>query len=56
MAIVLTVFLRFTNSDYPFGIFQLFLYGQNTTDCNRGSCFINGTRKVWRYQMGNMKL
>ena len=28
-AIVLSVLLRYTDSDYPFGIFKLFLYGSN---------------------------
>jgi len=29
LAIVLSVLLRFTDSDYPFGIFKLFLYENN---------------------------
>ena len=31
LAIVLYVLLRYTDSDYPFGIFKLFLV--NTSDC-----------------------
>jgi hypothetical protein len=74
LAIVLSVLLWFTASDYPFGIFKLFY------QCDIsyfGHCVVcpsliysfrlprkhNGQNKachidirVWKYQMGNMKL
>jgi hypothetical protein len=56
LAIVLSVLLRFTDSDYPFGIFKFFLHITNPIKKNRdelmcpgkvsSSCSTSGTRCV----------
>ena len=48
LVIVLSVLLRYTDSDYPFGIFKIFLEQSNCTDWIN-FCYITVTDKRYRY-------
>jgi len=52
LAIVLSVFLRFTDSDYPFVIFKLFLEtGQNASLCQAFlACSAASANKFYMYR------
>jgi hypothetical protein len=64
LAIVLSVLLRYTDSDYPFGILWtlccLFFFDIRIVITRFGIfwtlCYLTVSRRVWRYQMGNRNL